>query len=168
MNGIAADDHDLGVLLRSDGARLGPEDVAALIRGVAAAPPGFDPDAWMLLVADAPSDALRAALAARLAAERAQRLPPSSDSGTRLAALRAELQRRRLDGFVVPRGDEHQGEYVAARSERLAWLTGFTGSAGTAVILHDRAVLFVDGRYTAQAATEVDAGLFEIRHITHQ
>ena len=168
MNGIAADDHDLGVLLRSDGARLGPEDVAALIRGVAAAPPGFDPDAWMLLVADAPSDALRAALATRLAAERAQRLPPSSDSGTRLAALRAELQRRRLDGFVVPRGDEHQGEYVAARSERLAWLTGFTGSAGTAVILHDRAVLFVDGRYTAQAATEVDAGLFEIRHITHQ
>lgn len=168
MTGIAADDDALGALLRGDGARLDCEGVAALIRGVAAAPPGFQPDAWMVLVADAPSESLRAVLAARLAAERARLLPPAADSAARLATLRAELQRRRLDGFVVPRGDEHQGEYVAARSERLAWLTGFTGSAGTAVVLNDRAVLFVDGRYTTQAANEVDAALFEIRHVTHE
>lgn len=168
MTGIAADDDALGALLRSDGVRLDCEGVAALIRGVAAAPPGFHPDAWMVLVANAPSEALRAALAARLAAERERQRPAAPDAAARLAMLRAELQRRRLDGFVIPRGDEHQGEYVAAHSERLAWLTSFTGSAGTAVVLADRAVLFVDGRYTTQAATEVDAALFEIRHVTHE
>ena len=86
----------------------------------------------------------------------------------RLAALRAELRRRRLSGIIVPRGDEHHGEYVAARSERLAWLTGFTGSAGTAVVLADKAALFVDGRYTVQAAGEVDGRSFTIRHSTHE
>ena len=63
-----------------------------------------------------------------------------------VAAMVAELERRGLAGFVVPRADEHQGEYVPACAERLAWLTGFTGSAGAAVILRDRAALVVDGR----------------------
>jgi Xaa-Pro aminopeptidase len=84
----------------------------------------------------------------------------------RLAALRAELRRRELDGFIVPRADEHQGEYVPARSERLAWLTGFTGSAGLAIVLLDRAAIFVDGRYVLQAGKEVEAALFETRHLT--
>jgi Xaa-Pro aminopeptidase len=74
--------------------------------------------------------------------------PPAAK---RLTLLRAELAKRGLDGFIVPRGDEHQGEYVAPRSERLAWLTGFTGSAGMAVVLSRRAALFSDGRYTLQA-----------------
>lgn len=82
-----------------------------------------------------------------------------SQGPERIARLRAELARRGLDGFVVPRADEHQGEYVPANAERLAWLTGFTGSAGTAVILHDAAALLVDGRYTLQAAAEVDTGV---------
>ncbi|PIW28252.1 MAG: X-Pro aminopeptidase [Rhodospirillales bacterium CG15_BIG_FIL_POST_REV_8_21_14_020_66_15] len=92
---------------------------------------------------------------------------PKSAAG-RLKTLRAELAKRGLDGFIVPRGDEHQGEYVAARSERLAWLTGFTGSAGMAVVLARRAALFVDGRYTLQAAAQADAGLYDLRHITSE
>ena len=84
----------------------------------------------------------------------------------RLAAFRAELARRGLDGFVVPRADAHQGEYVAPESERLAWLTGFDGSAGMAVVLAARAALFVDGRYTLQVRDQADPGLFEFRHLT--
>src|SRR5215472_18211320 len=75
---------------------------------------------------------------------------------TRVAALRAELKRRGLGGFVVPRADQHQNEYVPACAERLAWLSGFTGSAGLAVVLDNEAALFVDGRYTLQAAKQVD------------
>jgi len=78
----------------------------------------------------------------------------------RLAALRNELRRRGLDGFVVPRADEHQGEYVPPHAERLAWLTGFGGSAGTAVVLLDKAAIFVDGRYTLQVREQVDTALF--------
>ncbi len=86
----------------------------------------------------------------------------------RLEALRAELRRRSLSGFVVPRSDEHQGEYVPPSAQRLAWLTGFTGSAGTAVVLLDRAAIFVDGRYTIQVRAEVDCGLFLPLHLVDQ
>lgn len=82
-------------------------------------------------------------------------------AGPRLAALRDELKRRGLDGFVVPRADEHQNEYVPPGAERLAWLTGFSGSAGAAVVLADKAAIFVDGRYTIQAREQVDAKLFD-------
>ena len=84
----------------------------------------------------------------------------------RLGALRDGLKRRDLDGFIQPRSDEHQGEYVARKSERLAWLTGFTGSAGLAVVLADKAAVFADGRYTLQVEKEVDGGLFEHCHLT--
>src|SRR5664280_1319729 len=83
----------------------------------------------------------------------------------RIAALRAELKRRGLDGFVVPRADRQQNEYWPASEERLAWLTGFTGSAGAAAVLAERAALFVDGRYTVQAATQIDGKLFAIEHL---
>jgi Xaa-Pro aminopeptidase len=83
----------------------------------------------------------------------------------RLAALRAELKRRGLTGFIVPRADRYQNEYVPPCAERLAWLTGFTGSAGAAIVLADRAVLFVDGRYTVQARDEVDTAAFAIEHL---
>jgi Xaa-Pro aminopeptidase len=88
-----------------------------------------------------------------------------SASAARVAALRAELARRGLDGFVVPRADRQQNEYLPASEERLAWLTGFTGSAGGAIVLADRAVVFVDGRYTVQAATQVDSKTFTIAHL---
>ena len=83
-----------------------------------------------------------------------------SQGPVRLAALRAELTRRGLDGFVVPRADEHQNEYVPPAAERLAWLTGFTGSAGVAVVLAGEAAVFVDGRYTVQIRQQIDTGVF--------
>jgi Xaa-Pro aminopeptidase len=88
-----------------------------------------------------------------------------NESGLRLKALRTELARRGLTGFVVPRADRQQNEYVPASEERLAWLTGFTGSAGIAIVLMDRAALFVDGRYTLQVREQVEASLFEYQHI---
>jgi Xaa-Pro aminopeptidase len=83
----------------------------------------------------------------------------------RLAALRAELAKRKLDGFIIPRTDQHQNEYVPACEERLAWLTGFAGSAGVAVVLADKAALFVDGRYTLEAKAQVDTSAFAIEHL---
>jgi Xaa-Pro aminopeptidase len=83
----------------------------------------------------------------------------------RLAALRAELKRRGLDGFIVPRADRYQNEYVPPCAERLAWLTGFTGSAGLAIVLADRAAIFVDGRYLVQVRDEVDASIFTVEHL---
>ena len=74
----------------------------------------------------------------------------------RLSAFREELARRKLTGFVIPRADQQQNEYVPPSEERLAWLTGFTGSAGMAVVLTQQAAVFVDGRYTLQAAKQVD------------
>ena len=88
-----------------------------------------------------------------------------AQSAARVAALRGELKRRGLYGFVVPRADRQQNEYLPASEERLAWLTGFTGSAGAAVVLADRAALFADGRYSVQAATEVDGKIFSIEHL---
>ncbi len=91
--------------------------------------------------------------------------PQAGASATRLAALRAELDRRGLHGFVVPRADAHLGEYVPAYAQRLAWLTGFTGSAGMAVVLSDKAAIFVDGRYTLQVRDEADGDLYEFCHL---
>jgi Xaa-Pro aminopeptidase len=83
----------------------------------------------------------------------------------RLDALRKELARRGLDGFVVPISDEHMSEYVGDYAKRLAWLTGFGGSAGTAVVLKDRAAIFIDGRYTVQVREQVDGRLFEYQSV---
>jgi len=80
----------------------------------------------------------------------------------RLSAFREELARRKLTGFVVPRADQQQNEYVPPSEERLAWLTGFTGSAGLAIVLAREAALFVDGRYTLQAAKQVDGKAWTI------
>ena len=77
----------------------------------------------------------------------------------RVAALRDAMRRMGVHGFVVPRADEHQSEYVPPNAERLAWLTGFTGSAGTAVVLLDKAALIVDGRYTLQAPEQTDVAI---------
>jgi Xaa-Pro aminopeptidase len=83
----------------------------------------------------------------------------------RLAALREELARRKLTGFVIPRADQQQNEYVAPSEERLAWLTGFTGSAGLAAVLTHEAAVFVDGRYTLQAAKQVDAKAWAVESL---
>ncbi|MEM6828217.1 MAG: aminopeptidase P family protein [Pseudomonadota bacterium] len=83
----------------------------------------------------------------------------------RLAALREELKRRELDGFIVPISDEHMSEYVGEYAQRLAWLTGFGGSAGFAAITLTHAAIFVDGRYTVQVREQVDESLFAYRSI---
>src|SRR3954447_21048098 len=89
-------------------------------------------------------------------------------STERLHAVRAAMQAQNLQAFIVPRADEHLGEYVPPSGERLAWLTGFTGSAGLAVVLPDRAAVFTDGRYTTQLAQQTDPALWERRHITEE
>jgi Xaa-Pro aminopeptidase len=161
-------------LLRAARSALDFDGVAALLAGVLAAPPEIG-TSWHALVAELMPAALEKALGAlrdEIAAGyhdglgRADfaRLPRSE----RLAQLRRELAARGLDGFVVPRSDEHQGEYVPPRGQRLAWLTGFTGSAGLAVVLAERAALFVDGRYTLQAAQQVDGRSFEIHHLIEE
>ena len=86
----------------------------------------------------------------------------------RLSALRAEMARQGMDGFIVPHADEFQNEYLPPSTERLAWITGFTGSAGAAVVLKDRAAAFTDGRYTIQIREQVDGELFDIRHISDE
>ena len=91
-----------------------------------------------------------------------------ANGAARLAALRAELVARGLAGFVVPRADEHQNEYVPPSAERLLWLTGFSGSAGLAIVLADTAALFVDGRYTLQAPGQVDGSVFVVKHVVNE
>jgi Xaa-Pro aminopeptidase len=90
---------------------------------------------------------------------------PRAQIAARVAALRTELSGRGLDGFVLPRADRQQNEYVPPSEERLKWLTGFSGSAGVAIVLKDRAALFVDGRYTLQARDQIDTSIFAIEHL---
>src|SRR5262249_34068072 len=89
--------------------------------------------------------------------------PPRAggDHGERLSRLRAFLARRRLAALLVPRADVHQGEFVAPAAERLLWLTGFSGSAGLAIVAAKRAALFVDGRYVEQARRQIDRAAYE-------
>ena len=165
---------ELGRLLQEAGSGYDPQGVEALIEGVLAAPVEVG-TSWHVLVADPMTPALAGALEALraakakgyrngLAAEDFELLPRAA----RLDRLRQELAAQGIDGFIVPRADEHQGEYVPARGQRLAWLTGFAGSAGLAIVLRDRAALFVDGRYTLQAAAQVDSQLFEIHHLVDE
>lgn len=89
-------------------------------------------------------------------------------SRERVTRLREELQRRQLDGFIIPRQDEFQGEYVAPYAERLRWLSGFAGSWGLAILMRDRAAIFVDGRYTIQVRHQVDTTIFTPRHLVEE
>src|SRR5690606_24835944 len=92
-----------------------------------------------------------------------QHFEPVSDisfAGKHLPLLRAEMKKRNLDGFIVPHDDEYQNEYIPAYAERLMWVSGFSGSAGAAIILTDSAVIFVDGRYTLQVRQQADEKYF--------
>jgi Xaa-Pro aminopeptidase len=88
-----------------------------------------------------------------------------SHAAARVAELRGELEKAGVTGFIAPRADEHQNEYVPPCAERLLWLTGFSGSAGIGIVLKDKAALFVDGRYTEQAKAQTDRSVFELRHV---
>ena len=162
------------LLAKTAGRRLPPMAVAvrALVAGVLAAPDDVDRQAWHRLVAADPSPALAAQLDALAAEMRAagaandgivdEVLPVSE----RLARLRDALRVLGVDGFIVPRADEHQGEYVPLAARRLTWISNFTGSAGVAIVLPEVAAIFVDGRYTLQARAEVEAGSYCIHHLT--
>ena len=150
------------------GVDLSQEELDALIDGIDAAADGFDSESWVNLVVETPPRALREALLGYRRTRNPARLEKPPAPAGRLAALRAVLKADGLDGMMVPRADAHQGEFVARQSERLAWLTGFTGSAGLAVILADRAALFVDGRYTLQARQQVDTNLIVPVHLADQ
>src|SRR6476659_6297461 len=86
----------------------------------------------------------------------------------RVAALRAKLAQQELAGFIIPHADRHQNEYVAPCDERLAWLTGFTGSAGLAIVLADKAAIFIDGRYTLAVRGQVDTAAFVPHQVPEQ
>ena len=161
---------DVIQLLRQRGRELDPSALASLMRGVAAAPEGLAGPEWIELIAPDPD----AELTKALTAWRAELVATGDGLDTvpappeRLARLRAEVVRRGLDGFVVPRADEHQGEYVPRGSQRLAWLTGFSGSAGLAVVLADRAAIFIDGRYTLAVRDQVDTATFSPHQIPEE
>src|SRR5260370_15219843 len=122
---------DVLELLRQRGRHLDPSALDALMRGVAAAPEGLAGPEWVELIDPQADPELTKALTAWRAelATADDGLDATPAPAARLAALRAELKRRDLSGFVVPRADEHPGEHVPRRSQRLAWLTGFSGSA---------------------------------------
>jgi Xaa-Pro aminopeptidase len=158
----------LAGLLTKAGSIYTVAEVRSLISGVLGSAEARDPEAWCVLVASDPSPALVAQLLALKDQVAHDEAPASIDASThrnRLAAVRAGLAKLGIDGFLVPRADEFQNEYVPAGNERLQWLTGFNGSAGTAVVLADRAAIFVDGRYTVQVRAEVDPALFEYHHL---
>lgn len=89
----------------------------------------------------------------------------SKTDAARLSALRQELDRRGLAGFVIPISDEHLSEYVGTYAQRLEWLTGFGGSAGTVAVMANKAAIFVDGRYTIQVRDQVDGALYEYKSV---
>ena len=153
------------------GLALSVAEIRQIARGVAAAPPAIDPGAWHCLVGEDLPAALAAELSALVADYRA-----SSTSGLdlkpapidRLAALRQEMADRGIEGFLVPLSDAYQSESPPRNAQRLAWLTGFAGSAGMAVVLADQAAIFVDGRYTLQVRDQVDLGAFSACHLTEE
>ncbi|GAB5389276.1 MAG: aminopeptidase P family protein [Alphaproteobacteria bacterium] len=155
----------LAARLSRPGARLRKADLTRLIDGVLAAPKPMEPDSWLDLFSDR-SEADRQALKDALIARRDSKAPNSfntTDQAGRLTALRREMAAAKLDILVVPKADEHQGEYLPLKAERLQWLTGFTGSAGAAAIGAKKAAMFTDGRYTLQVKDEVPASEYEYK-----
>lgn len=158
------DDRELERLLREAGSRYDAPGLDLLLRGIAAAPEPYPAGSWLELVAPEVPPALAEMLRRRVAALRAATFaePPLAE---RLGRLRQRLVALGLGGLVLQRTDEFGSEHLPAAAERVAWLTGFTGSAGQVVVLRERAAVFVDGRYTTQLAQEVDAALFEGCHL---
>ena len=143
----------------------------SLVAGVVAAPQSHDPDSWMQLVGADLTEQRKAELRA-LEAETRRTFDDGLETvpapAARLDAVRREMMKRDLDGFIVPRADEQQNEYVPRAGQRLRWLTGFSGSAGAAYVGKESAAVFVDGRYTTQVSQEVNLELFTHRHLVDQ
>ncbi|MDI1229351.1 MAG: aminopeptidase P family protein [bacterium] len=157
-------DEHLKSLLSASGEKRSVEEVKETLRGINAAPADLgEPQRWARLFQtndNAETVQQLAALKENLAANQ------NNVQQDKLADLRAEMAKRGVDGFYIPRADEFQGEYVPARAERLAWITEFTGSAGYAVVLNDKAGFFTDGRYTLQSRAQVDDKSFQICNVS--
>ena len=135
-------------------------EVKATLKGILAAPEDIAaPKLWLTLFKSASTPEIAQQLTA-LKEEMAEHQPAPQHN--KLAELRAEMAKRGIDGFFIPRADEYHGEYVPERGDRLAWIADFTGSAGCAVVLKDKAGFFTDGRYTLQARKQVNAKDFDI------
>lgn len=148
--------------LQAAGAAIDAETLAGRLARVAAGPRTYPARAWHRLIAAG----LPETLAARLdAAAEALRPAAEAPDPARLDRLREALEKAGVDGFILPRADEHMGEYIPAPAERLSWLTGFTGSAGVVLVLPEVAVIFVDGRYTLQVAQQVDTDRWTPEHV---
>ena len=167
IKAMTTDDQSLRQIFTANGLALTVTEVRDLIAGIIAAPPSVSQEPeWLGLITPHPTPALRKTLLALYDKMREMEcqdglFPTYHAAAERLHALRVILRKRELDGFIIPRADEHQGEHVARHAERLNWLTGFTGSAGVAIVLQHTAALFVDSRYSLQAVAEVDGTLFE-------
>jgi len=160
-----AGDTALKTALSRAGSDARIDDIKDLIAGIVGG--ATMDESWMTLIAPTADDALREQLNA-LKAQIQDDLDMDLSvrpSGERLAALRSKMKAENLDGFLIPRTDEHQGEFVAPRAERLRWLTGFSGSAGLAIVLTDQAAIFVDGRYTLQVRQQTNTENFTPHHL---
>jgi Xaa-Pro aminopeptidase len=162
------DDKQLEGLLKQAKSGMSVEKLREFCAGVAGAPTGHDAANWVELVINNASNIAADELVRYVADMRNTGfgLGESPAPASRLSALRKELATQDLDGFIIPLADEHQGEFIPPRARRLAWLTGFTGSAGMAVVLKDKAAIFVDGRYTLQVRDQIDDTLFDPQHVT--
>ncbi len=162
-----AGDNQLQQLLRDNGLDHDVAEIRALIEGIIAAPAPRSPSDWLSLVHPDLTGALSEQVQA-LRTQLASRNGAARWSGQRLIDVRAHMAELGVDGFFVPRADEHQNEYVPARAERLEWVSGFSGSAGAAIVLRETAAIFVDGRYTLQVRDQVDLDAFSIHHLIEE
>lgn len=164
----------LEALLTEAGIELSLAEVLERLAGIAAAPSDTVSGPALEIISPVLDGLLNSDLDQKLRslilriARRYELSLSKTPAAERLELLRNQLRRLDLDGFIVPRTDEHQGEYVSFRAQRLAWLTGFDGSAGVAIVLSSKAAIFVDGRYTLQARDQVDEQCFEQRHVTDE
>ena len=153
----------LNSLLKRHNISMSLSEVFAIVDGVNASALSQTDDGWVSMVSHSVSAELRLTLCEL----REQRLrsfsrKTSDASEQRLCLLRKVMDEQNLDGFLLPRADEYQSEYLPRSSQRLAWLTGFDGSAGFAIVLAGCAAIFTDGRYTLQIRDQVNEKYFEI------
>jgi len=151
-------DANLEKLLKAAGETRSLPEVKATLEGILAAPEDIAAPARWLTLFKTNTEAAQQLTALKAEMQDHQK----TSSQDKLADLRAEMAKRGIDGFYIPRADEFHGEYVPERAERLAWATGFTGSAGSAVVLKEKGGFFTDGRYTLQARKQVDGSDFDI------
>ena len=158
-------DTHLGTLLTNANSAYSVDEAKDIISAVLSTPADpSNPDAWTSLIAeDVNSDLLEQLNALKDDLQKSRKTDTRSVP-ERIESLRQEFTKHSINGFIIPRADEYQGEYVPESAERLSWSTGFTGSAGQALVLDDSAIFLTDGRYTLQAKDEVPEDIFDHRN----